>query len=75
MLDTIIVGLLVLSALFYGFWQYFAPKADDRDRSDRKRSKKNFRIKKKKKFIHNCLFLADTWCHPALSDAFKLRTT
>lgn len=53
MLDTIIVGLLVLSALFYGFWQYFAPKADDRDRSDRKRSKKNFRIKKKK--IHSQL--------------------
>lgn len=24
MLDTIIIGILILSALVYGFWQYYA---------------------------------------------------
>lgn len=24
MLDTIIIGVLILSALIYGFWQYYA---------------------------------------------------
>lgn len=28
MLDTIIIGLIILSALVYGFWQYFAEPDD-----------------------------------------------
>lgn len=37
MLDTIIIGLLILSALVYGFWQYLAKPDDARD----KRKSKN----------------------------------
>lgn len=32
MLDTIIIGLLILSALVYGFWQYLAKPDDARDK-------------------------------------------
>lgn len=38
MLDTIIVGILILSALVYGFWQYFARPADARDKRKSKHS-------------------------------------
>lgn len=35
MLDTIIVGLIILSALVYGFWQYFAePDAHRKKKSE-----------------------------------------
>ena len=37
MLDTIIIGILILSALVYGFWQYFAEPGDV---SEKKRSKR-----------------------------------
>lgn len=40
MLDTIIVAILILSALAYGFWQYFARPVDARD----KRKSKNMTI-------------------------------
>lgn len=30
MLDTIVVVIVVLSALAYGFWQYFRPAARDK---------------------------------------------
>lgn len=40
MLDTIIIGLIILSALVYGFWQYFA----EPDETHRKKKSEFFRL-------------------------------
>ena len=38
MLDTIVIVILILSALVYGFWQYFArPAAKARDKKSKQR--------------------------------------
>lgn len=41
MLETIVIGLVILSALVFGFWQYLA-KPDNNARDKRKSKKKNF---------------------------------
>lgn len=60
MLDTIIIGLLILSALVYGFWQYLAKPDDARDKRKSKPATSLPRL---------CPFLASTRSHAAHSDA------
>lgn len=55
MLETIVVGLLILSALIFGFWQFFVRPSDADDKS-------KIEMKKKpRQLISRRLFLATTW--------------
>lgn len=44
MLDTIVIGLLILSALVYGFWQYYAEPDNVSEKRKSKHKNKLFKI-------------------------------